>query len=188
MEAMFVDWSAEDIYERWEFTGADLIRQREEEKLQECPHGNASKGYCEECDIYPDDRANDNYPMINLAYPLYMNDIDDDVVLEICDRTNLTVVYNTEEDSYYLALTGGGMNLSQDVALAYIIATGWIPYDMLTDIAVQPMLSVGRKDWLTIADKVIDGISRRISYLESSKKEWENAKKEVEQEAENESN
>jgi len=183
MESIFVDWSAEDIYEKWEFTGANLVRQREEEKLRNCPHGNADNGYCDECEVYPDERADENYPMMNFAYPLYMGNISDEKILEVCDETNLTVVYNIEEDSYYLALTGGGMDLSQDIALAYLIATGWIPVSLLTDINIQPMLSVSRENWLKIANKVIEGISHRISHMESIKKEWETAKQEVEKEA-----
>ena len=56
---------------------------------------------------------------------------------------------------------------------------GWIPDSLLTDVAVQPMMSVNKKDWLYIADKIISGIDNRITHLKSKRQEWENARKNV---------
>jgi len=188
MEHRLVDWSDEYGEGTWEFIGAHLIYERERERLENCPHDTSD--YCRECDIYPDDMQSENYPMMNYAYPTRLSDIEDDTILYICDHTCLTVVYNTKEDEYYLALTGGGMDLSQSIALAYIRlyqmeydSEGWIPFDMLTDISSQPMLSTSREEWLLVADRVIDGLNNQIARLQQRMETWEREKANVEQEA-----
>jgi hypothetical protein len=47
---------------------------------------------------------------------------------------------DTEE--YFLALTGGGMDFSQNIALAYIIAQGWIPIALAYEVFTQLELNV----------------------------------------------
>ena len=113
-----VDWSEQD--EKWENTGRNLMESN-------CEHedGVRHSGYCEKCDINEDSC----YPMMNYAYPLETTP-DNKKVIEVCRETNCTVMYNDEEDSYYLALTGGGMDLSQDIALAYNILETWIPLEL----------------------------------------------------------
>jgi hypothetical protein len=67
---------------------------------------------------------------MNYAYLLTIEP-SEEAIYKVVSETNLTVMYNTEENAYYLALCGGGMDLSQDIALAYFYAQRWIPYSLI---------------------------------------------------------
>lgn len=131
MNSREVNWS--ETGEQWEYVGARAIFQDAEQRKA-----------AGEDDVYPDDEESANMPMMNYAYPLN-REPSENKILRVCKETNCTVVYNREEEKYYLALTGGGMDLSQDIALAYIIAQGYIDWASLEDIATQPNLSIGDK-------------------------------------------
>ena len=79
-------------------------------------------GWCRECDFYEDSCE----PMMNYGYPLYGKP-DNDKILQIVQKTCLTVMENSETDEFFLVLCGGGMNLSQSIAYAYILAGQRIP-------------------------------------------------------------
>jgi len=145
MKTTFVNWSKID-YEDWEFVGANLIREKEQDRLEQCPHGNESEYYCDECNCYPEDAESDNCPMMNFAYPLN-NNPSDEAIERVCKETNCTVVLNVNEDAYYLSLTGGGMDLSQSIALAYIICDGCIDWDMLNDVYISHNLCLSKEEY-----------------------------------------
>jgi hypothetical protein len=149
MKSIYIDWSNENIYRSWDFIGVAIIYNRECQKLSQCPHGNANKEYCHECNLYPEDKRQDNFPTMNYAYPLF-SEPDEEKIARVCEETSCTVVYNLQDDNYYLALTGGGMDLSQSIALAYIIADGCIDWNMIGDIDISGAFSVSEKDYQTI--------------------------------------
>lgn len=93
--------------------------------------------------------TDDHYPMMNYAYPL-CECPDDKTIRKIHKKTNCTVVEDTETGDVFLALCGGGMDLSQDVAMAYIIAEDVIPADLAYNVSRQEGLSQHRKDWLKV--------------------------------------
>lgn len=130
-----VDWSTE--YENWENRGASLINAK-----CECKEGVNHSGYCEKCDISEDQ----NEPMMSYAYPLETAPSDENII-EVCENTNCTVMYNIEEDCYYIALCGGGMDLSQDIALAYHILEKWVPFEMALQVSTQDGLSTYNKSF-----------------------------------------
>ena len=142
-----VDWSEELKTEKWENVGRSIAEESCKHKHPE-GHGETSMrygGYCEECDFCEDSAI----PMMNFAYPLETTP-DDEKVLEVVKRTNCTVMRNTETDEFFLVLCGGGMNLSQDIALAYHLIENWIPFDLATSVCTQEGLSVGGKDWTVL--------------------------------------
>jgi len=114
-----VDWQ-DYINKGWENKGRELLFNS-----CECKEGAHYKGYCEKCEISEDSAE----PMMNYAYPLETTP-DDEKILEVVKRTCCTVMYNSNEDTYYIALCGGGMNLSQDIALAYNILEKWVPLEL----------------------------------------------------------
>lgn len=141
MNSRHVNWTEEGEYNggAWVFSTRSLLSEKERE-----------------------DDPDAGIPMMNYAYPLeFTKDVDEAKILEVYNRTNCCVVYNQNEEEYYLALTGGGMDLSQDIAFAYIILEKWIPEHLLDEVCLQPMLSVGREDFETILKHVKKGIERR---------------------------
>jgi hypothetical protein len=148
-----VDW--EKGYEIWENLGRqaleDACKHKTQDKSSKYKETNMRySGYCEECGTHEDSAR----PMMNYAYPLYCSfNLDDDLqkILKVVHETNCTVMYNSDEDAYYLALCGGGMDLSQDIAFAYFIMERWIPYALLMNVCTQPELSISGSNWKKLA-------------------------------------
>ncbi|MGD9158240.1 MAG: hypothetical protein PVG39_07540 [Desulfobacteraceae bacterium] len=106
----------------------------------------------------------DYMPIYNYAYPLHLSALEEDKIIRICQETNCTVVKNTEDDKLYLALCGCGMDMSQDIALAYMIANaygdkkyGRIPDHMLFEVYKSGALSVSFEKFKYIRKALIEG-------------------------------
>lgn len=173
--ARSVDWEKE--YEVWENLGRQALEDACTHKTQtvgsKYPETNMRYGgYCEECGVCEDSAI----PMMMFAYPLYcdydLNDKEDLAkILRVVNETNCTVMYNGDEDTYYLALCGGGMDLSQDIALAYVIMERWIPFALLMNVCTQPELSVGGDNWLKLATEMVDQLLHYSKQADSKQKE-----------------
>ena len=100
---------------------------------------------------------------MNYAYPLNYSDFDNEDILKVCDETACSVVYNIEEDAYYLVLCGGGMDLSQDIALAYIILTGTMPFELARQVSKQHGLSKSGDNWVKIMEEAKDVLNSEIA-------------------------
>ena len=167
---LYVNWSDEDILKTWDFIGAGIVYQYEYKRLQECPHGNQNLRYCDECECFPEIREADNKPAVNFVYPLVKKP-SAGKILRVCNETSCTVIRNLDDENYYLALTAAGMDLSQDIALAYIIADGQIHWDMLEDIYTTKVFSVTEKDYQTVLKKLEEQLKFSIKRRQTKLKE-----------------
>lgn len=157
-------------WEEWDFVGRDVIYGFYEENPEE-----AEKDGHEVEDgrvKYLDEVADYQYPVMLYAYPLD-SEPEREKIIEVCRRTNCTVVMKKGIEEYFLALTGGGMDLSQDIALAYIIAQGWIPTALAYTVSTQPELSVSGKDWLIVAERCKKELEMAINSNKHKIAEWE---------------
>lgn len=153
------EWNHQD----WRFVGEEIERRRfEEEEHEEC------------FDVAHPDKY---FPMMNYAYPLD-NDPTDDEIQEIHERTGCTVVQKKSTGAYYLALTGGGMDLSQDIGLAYLVTDDWIPADMVNSIYARKALSLRGDDY----QELLKGIQKTV---EAEKNKLNRTLEEVEEQLEN---
>ena len=154
-----VDWS--NYYdEGWENVGRDALHSScNHEQLQD-------EDWCEECDISEDSCE----PMMNYAYPLETTPNDEDI-LKVVKETCLTVM--EKDGSYYLALCGGGMDLSQSIGLAYVLIENWIPSGLIGEISKQKGLSVGGENWKLLRSKVIEQLKVYAERSAERAKEWE---------------
>jgi hypothetical protein len=128
----------------------------------------AYSGYCEKCGVYEDTAT----PIMNYLYPLELDNFEKDKILKVVQETNCTILENTETNEWFLALCGGGMDLSQDIALAYVILEKWIPTDLLTSVEKQPCLSIGKKKYKILAREVIRQLRHSELRLKQKHKEW----------------
>jgi hypothetical protein len=71
------------------------------------------------------------------------------------------------------------MDLSQDIALAYIIAQGWIPKPMAYEVSTQQELSVSGDEWIEVAERCkkelemeMESYKQRIEEREASRREF----------------
>src|SRR3990167_2447238 len=135
-----------------------------------CRHkeGVSYSGYCEKCDISEDSAI----PIMNYIYPLELTDFDEAKILKVVRETNCTVLENSDSGEWYLAMCGGGMDLSQDIALAYIILEKWIPKDLLGNVCSSPCLSLGSKNWKILAKGVISQSRSEARDAEDRAKRW----------------
>jgi len=174
--AIDVDWS--NYYDSgWENVGRDILRNScshydadESNKKEEDNDNKTSnvdyQDYCEECEISEDSCE----PMMNYAYPLETVPSDEDI-LKVVKETCLTIM--EKDGSYYLALCGGGMNLSQSIGLAYVLIENWIPKDLIGEISKQKGLSVSGENWKLLRSKVIEQLKRYSNDAKGQAKEWE---------------
>ena len=140
-----------------------------------CNHKNGvlDNGYCEKCDISEESAI----PMMNYLYPLECSNFKEEDILKVVKDTNCTLLENSETGKYFLALCGGGMDLSQDIALAYVILEKWIPQDLLTQVAKEPLLSLGSKNYKKLAREVIKQMKHNADNFKSRAKEWKESLK-----------
>jgi len=166
-----VDWQEE--YEKWQNIGQDAMREFFEANPKEAE----AEGYDldEDGEVkYLDELLDHWQPMMNYAYPLVCDPTRDmDKIVKVCRETCLTVMYKEEDDTYYLALCGGGMDLSQDIARAYQILENWIPISLMREVSKQPELSVHGEAWLEMAQQIKKQLNMNIDQLQLDLKQWD---------------
>lgn len=137
--------------EKWNQVGSDLMYDfylKDRATRKECQEN----GW--DIEDIAREKADSHFPMMNYVYPLEMGEPSEDKITKICSKTNCTVVEDTETGDFFLALTGGGMDLSQDIALAYMIAEKWLPTSLLRNVCTQPALSVSEKEYRKIMRRI----------------------------------
>jgi hypothetical protein len=149
-----IDWHDEfrDHPLRWLNHGRQIAEESCRHKTQDDDSNGTNRetnmrysGYCEECGFNEDSCE----PMMNYGYPVgYLPD--EDKILKIVKETCLTVMENQDTEEVFLVLCGGGMNLSQSIAHAYLLADQRIPGDLAFEVCTQPCLSVGNEDYLHV--------------------------------------
>ena len=168
-----VDWSEVSWCEDWENHGRSVISEACTHKSKES--GNETlmryQGYCDKCGF----NESSGEPMMNFAYPLETTP-SDEYILQILKRTNCTVVENLNSGAYFLALTGGGMDLSQDIALAYHIVEEWIPYELCESVCTQKDLSVSGKDFKILKKAVLESLCLYKTRCNEKIKKWREIK------------
>jgi len=110
--------------------------------------------------------------MMNYIYPLVIEPKDEDI-LKVVQNTNCSVMYNNDEDKYYLVLCGGGMDLSQDIAVSYVWLEKWIPYELLVNVCSQKGLSIEKKHFKELKKAIIEQSENYKGRLQEIKEKWE---------------
>lgn len=148
----FIDWQDEykQHSDRWLNHGRRVAESSCRHKTQnkdkdESETNMLYSGWCEECDLYEDSCE----PMMNYGYLLYGLP-DGEKVLNIIKETCLTVMENDETGQCFLVLCGGGMDLSQSIAYAYLLAGQRIPDELVFEVSAQPCLSVNKKAYFQV--------------------------------------
>ena len=144
----FIDWHDEFRQHpgRWLNHGRRVAEDSCTHNTQDTRETNMRySGWCEECDFYEDSCE----PMISYGYPLSFLP-EDNKILQIIKETCLTVMENQDTGECFLVLCGGGMDLSQSIAYAYLLAGERIPDELVFEVCTQPCLSVGTKAYYRI--------------------------------------
>lgn len=141
------EWSFED----WRFVGREIEQREADEELG----------------------VDEYYPMMNYAYPLREKPAEEEIK-EVHCKTNLTVVQDKGSDEYYLALTGGGMDLSQDIAMAYVLTEHWVPLEVAYEVNTQKDLTQRGEDFKKVMERCRDSLAsvdRKIQRIDESLEE-----------------
>ena len=102
--------------------------------------------------------------MMNYAYPLY-SEPSEKQILKIVRNTNLTVM--EKDGDFFLVLTGGGMDLSQDIGLAYIYAGERIPIALAQQISTQHGLSCSGKEYKLLMREIKGCMNNEVTACKS---------------------
>lgn len=170
--AISVDWQEElKNSDKWINHGRNIAEDSCKHKTQNSKETNMRySGWCDECGFGEDSCV----PMMNFAYPLECENFHKDKIKEVIKRTNCTVMENGETGRWFLTLCGGGMDLSQDIALAYHILETWIPFDLCMNVCTQKDLSVGGKNWEILKKAMQKSLKSYQGSVEYKLKEWGN--------------
>lgn len=170
-----IDWYEEQksdrYYDKWVNHGRNIAGSSCKHKDHDSSKQNTNmeySGYCEKCG-YSEDSC---IPMMNFIYPLVLTDFDEDKIKKVIKHTNCTVMENTETGEWFLTLCGGGMDLSQDIALAYHLLERWIPYDLAREVCTQKELSVGGKNWNVLKKAMLESLKLYRDRAEEKIKLW----------------
>lgn len=131
------------------------------------------QGYCEECDISEDCAE----PMMNYAYPLHHEPTEEEI-LRVVKETSLTIMENQDSGDWFLALCGGGMDLSQSIGYAYLIC-GYIPDAMAFNVSSQYGLNISGKKYFELMKKVVESLENSQEAYKSKIERIKNAVKEA---------
>ncbi len=90
---------------------------------------------------------------------------------------------NEDTGKYFLVLCGGGMDLSQSIAYAYLLAGQRIPDELAFEVCTQPCLSVSKKEYLQVMRQCKKELSdiriralRQIKEINQAVKDAKNSK------------
>jgi len=180
--AIQFDWTSnvnDDGCEKYKNIGREIL-------LDSCKHKSSASnnGYCEKCSISEDDAM----PMMNYIYPVWNRGggYSDEKILRVVTETNCTLVEDNDSGELFLTLCGGGMDLSQDIALAYyLLGDGpynMIPVDVLRSMCLQPGLSIGLREFVKVTKQGIREIKCEIKNLHWKLNEMKKANKEARKE------
>jgi len=111
------------------------------------------------------------HPIYNFVHLLEITPKDEDV-LEVCLKTNCSVIYDNENDKYYIALTGCGMDMSQDIAYAYLKLQRWIPEDFISRVCKQKGLTIGGEMWAELKKAIVEQSKTYEDRFKQLGKEW----------------
>lgn len=119
-------------------------------------------------------------PLMNYCYPLFRLPSEEQII-QICSRTCLTVMENRMTGEVLLVVSRPCLLLSQDIALAYLLAGQRIPISLALIVSKEYGLSWRGDDWFKIA-KACQKELEENEYLQSAK-QWQaainSAKKEI---------
>ena len=156
-----------------------------EYEATEDQNGDECKPYqgCECCE----DDSGYLSPMMNYLYPLdfegYMEgDEGEKRRIKIASETNCVCVENNESGEWFLALTGGGMDLSFSIAYAYYLAQKWLPLDLLQELkAGWCKTSLSSENFEELKKIILEQLPTEKSRFEEKIQEWDKPSKEISQ-------
>ena len=135
-------------------------------------------------------------PMMNYLYPLEHTGMVDEegydeeskernkqTRIKIASETNCVVVEKTETGEWFLALTGGGMDLSPSIAYAYYLAQKWLPTEFLIDDLKAGWCkdSLSSEHFEELKAVVIEQLKMEKSRCDEQIKKWSMPTKEITQ-------
>ncbi len=163
-----IDWYYElrENMDNWTNHGRNVLEDSCKHKTDESGDNTSVEysGYCEKCEISEDNCQ----PMMNYGYPLKSLPSEEQI-LKIVKNTCLTVMEDYNNSEYYLVLCGGGMDLSQSIALAYIYTGGNIPLELCYNVAIGGNFSVSKKDYKLILKEIKKTFNHEKKFIQNRK-------------------
>ena len=94
------------------------------------------------------------YPMYNYVHPLSNGRPSADKMASAYAKYGQVVV-EIDDDEYFIALTGCGMDMSQLIAMTYLELERWIPEDFISSVNTQCGLNVSGDDWKRLMSEIV---------------------------------
>ena len=169
-------------WERWENVGNNVLREvledQENSKFKEVSEhvGVYNKEEDNKLESYWEETADEyTHPIYNYVHVLETEPTNEDV-LKVVLNTNCTIIYDNEEEKYYIALTGCGMDMSQDIGLAFLWLEKWIPEDFINRISKQKGLTQSGKKFEELKKAIIEQSKTYADRFKQMGKDWKDLK------------
>ena len=181
MTSINIDWMNEfkERFENWENETQIVLRQILEDEenpkfkeVAECLEVLDDEGKLND---YWEESLNAYEPLMNYGHILE-TEPDNEKILEVALKTNCSVMYDTEKEQYYIVLNGGGMDLSQDIGLSYMILENWIPEDLIGEISKQKGLSISKEDFEVLKEAIIKQTETYENRFKQIGEDWRKTK------------
>jgi len=137
----------------WEFTSRNVMVKEKGEWTDENEDGL---------------QQDDCYPMMNYAYPL-RHEPSKEAIIEIDEETNCCVV--EKDGEFYLGLTGGGMDFTQCIGLAYLIAQTHIPLEFAVEVCTQHGITQSGDNFIRVMKGCQDTLKWKVASYQTRLKE-----------------
>jgi hypothetical protein len=163
-------------WDRWENETTRILRE-----ILENPEHPDFKRVAEELEVLEDDGTLKEYweetldsyePIYNYIHILETTNQDDALILDVALNTNCCVLYDNEEHKNYIALTGCGMDMNQDIGYAYLMLERWIPEDFISRISTQKGLTLSEENFKKLQRAIIEQTQTYENKFKQLKKEW----------------
>ncbi len=135
-----VDWSEEFDKDIWELTcpscqgrgyfiSKEVCEPCDDVDCDQCEQSEDTP-YCEYCE-----ESGIVQPYWNTAWDTEIRNISEDQIQDIHENCNVLVIFNNETNTYWLTLSGCGMDLTPDMCWAWVkCGFSWLPMEWATSI------------------------------------------------------
>lgn len=154
--AVYVDWML--YFEDWEHYSRDVLKAEKEQFIEDSNYDADDYQSLDEIDDLFTEIEERTEPTMNYAWTVN-RDVSHEQAYKIAMETNCVVMLRTNEDGdneFYIALTGAGMDFSQDIAAAFHIIQGYVPFNLFMEMSKQPGLTIPEESLAVIVEDTIE--------------------------------
>lgn len=141
MYPQYIDWHDSHKHEECVFTTVERLKE-----------------------IEPLRDSSEYEPEMHIGFKLKSKKIFDEEIIEVCDRTQCTIIYHYPTEAFYLGVSKDLKSHQLDIVLAYMIVDGSLPFSLLEHLNPDFDTKICVEDKLKVMVKLISSFNEVINY------------------------